>query len=364
VLKTYSLISKYNQKEKRMKRTILFILAVCLCFGSVISGYSQTSRNRSKPQQKTSQPGKMAEKTSRTPRTVAPDQPLDAAAWSAARRFAETPFGKIAYVERGSEDAALFLHGFPLNGFQWRGALDRLSAYRRCIAPDFMGLGYSQIPEGQSVAPDAQVAMLAALLDSLSIPVVDLVANDSGGAVAQLFVVRYPKRVRTLLLTNCDVETDSPPPALLPVIEMARAGTFVDKWFVPWVADKNLARSAEGLGGQTYTFRTNPTDEAIDYYLAPLVSSPQRKAQVHAYAIALEPNPLAGIGPALKKCAVPTRIVWGTGDDIFSRKSPDYLDKILPQSRGVRLVEGAKLFFPEEFPDIIADEARRLWESR
>ena len=347
-----------------MKRMTLFIIAVCLCFGSAISSYSQTRGNRSKPQQKTSWPGKMAEKTGQTPRDAAPDRPLDAAAWSAARRFAETPFGKIAYVERGSGDAALFLHGFPLNGFQWRGALDRLSAYRRCIAPDFMGLGYSQIPEGQSVAPDEQVAMLASLLDSLSIPAVDLVANDSGGAVAQLFVVRHPKRVRTLLLTNCDVETDSPPPALLPVIEMARAGTFVDKWFVPWVADKTLARSAEGLGGQTYTFRVNPTDEALDCYLAPLVSSPQRKAQVHAYAIALEPNPLAGVEKELKRCAAPARIVWGTGDDIFSQKSPDYLDQILPNSRGVRRVEGARLFFPEEFPDIIADEARRLWGIR
>ena len=42
--------------------------------------------------------------------------------------------------------AALFLHGAPLNGFQWRGAIERLSAHRRCIAPDFMGLGYSEIP--------------------------------------------------------------------------------------------------------------------------------------------------------------------------------------------------------------------------
>jgi haloalkane dehalogenase len=27
----------------------------------------------------------------------------------------------------------------------------------------------------------------------------------------------------------------------------------------------------------------------------------------------------------------------------------------------VRRIEGAKLFFPEEFPDVIAEEARRLW---
>lgn len=285
----------------------------------------------------------------------------DAAAFQAARRFAATPFGKIAYVERGSGPAALFLHGFPLNSFQWRGQLDRLSTVRRCIAPDFMGLGYTQVASGQSVVPAAQVGMLEALLDLLRVTSVDIVANDSGGAVAQLFMLRYPQRVRTVLLTNCDVEPDSPPPALLPVIDMSRVGTFADQWLAPWVADKALARSRQGIGGMTFTYPTNPTDEAIDYYLGPLVSSPQRKALVHAYALGLDPNPLAGIEAALRRCEIPTRIVWGTGDDIFSAASPGYLDSVLPDSRGVRRVEGAKLFFPEEFPDLIAQEARELW---
>jgi pimeloyl-ACP methyl ester carboxylesterase len=90
----------------------------------------------------------------------------------------------------------------PLNGFQWRGALERLWPHRRCIAPDSMGLGYSEVPEGQSLAPEAQASMLVALLDTLAIPAVDLVASDSGGAIAQLFVARYLERVRTLLLTK------------------------------------------------------------------------------------------------------------------------------------------------------------------
>lgn len=286
----------------------------------------------------------------------------DAAAFRAQRRFLSTSFGEIAYNERGSGRAALFLHGFPLNSFQWRGQLDRLSAHRRCIAPDFMGLGYTKVAPGRSVAPDAQVEMLAELLDRLSVTDVDLVANDSGGAVAQLFVLKYPNRVRTLLLTNCDVEPDSPPPALKPVLDLAREGKFADAWLAPWVADKKLARSSEGLGGMTFTFRSNPTDEAIDYYLGPLVSSAESKARMHAYAMGLDPNPLAGIEAKLRKCNVPTRILWGTGDDIFSAESPGYLDRLLPNSRGVRHIEGAKLFWPEEFPDVIAEEARALWD--
>lgn len=286
---------------------------------------------------------------------------LDEKRFHASRRFVQTSFGRIAYVERGSGEAALFLHGFPLNGFQWRGALDRLSPYRRCIAPDFMGLGYTEVAEGQSVAPYAQVAMLIALLDALGIASVDLVGNDSGGAVAQLFVTRHPERVRSLLLTNCDTEHKSPPAAMQPVIALSHQGKFVDQWLAPWLADKKLARSPQGIGGMCFANPADPTDEAIDCYFRPLLSSPRRKALVHAYAIALEHNPLQDIGPALRRCRVPARIVWGVDDTIFSLAGADYLDKTLGHSLGVRRLANAKLFYPEERPEVIAEEARKLW---
>lgn len=294
---------------------------------------------------------------------VAGSETLDATAFHAARRFAKTPFGNIAYVERGTGPVALFLHGFPLNGFQWRGALERLSPYRRCIAPDFMAMGYTEVAEGQDVDPDAQVAMLVSLLDTLGITSVDLVANDSGGAVAQLFVVRYPQRVRTLLLTNCDVETDSPPAALLPVIELAKQGKFVDQWLAPWRADKVLARSLQGIGGMCYADPSQPTDEAIDTYFTPLLANARSKALAHAYAIGLEHNALLGLEAVLRRSTVPTRVVWGMGDTIFSPESPGYLDRVLGNSRGVRRLDGSKLFWPEERPDVIAEEARVLWNA-
>ena len=296
-----------------------------------------------------------------SPRLTRRAADMTAAQFAAARRLVATRFGRIALVERGAGPAALFLHGFPLNSFQWRGALERLSPVRRCLLPDFLALGYTEVADGQGVGSDDQAAMIVELLDALQVSSVDLVANDSGGAVAQLLVARHPDRVRTLLLTNCDTEIDSPPPALLPVIELAKAGRWVDEWLVPWVNDKTLARSSQGLGGMTFTHPVNPSNDAVDYYLGPLISSPARKALAHAYAIALERNALAGIAPALGSSRVPVRIVWGTGDTIFSAESPAYLDRTFGNSRGVRLVEGAKLFFPEEFPDVIADEARRLW---
>lgn len=290
--------------------------------------------------------------------TAVPAPPLDTAAYHATRQFVDLPFGKIAYLERGSGDVAVFLHGAPLNGYQWRGAIDRLAAHRRCIALDFLGLGYSEVASGQSVAPDAQVAMVAALLDKLGIARVDLVASDSGGAVAQLFMVRYPGRVRTALLSNCDVETDSPPPKVLPIIELARAGTLADG-IAKWRADKALARAE--FGAAVFQRPGEVTDETLEYYFAPIVSSPAHRDSFHAYHVAFQPNPLAGIEAQLKRCRVPTRIVWGSSDDIFSQASPEYLDRTLGESRGVRRLPGAKLFFQEEYPEVIAEEARELW---
>ncbi len=286
---------------------------------------------------------------------------MSVAEFHSAQKFAATDQGRIAYIDKGNGPAALFLHGFPLNSFQWRGVIPQLSKMRRCIAPDFLALGYTEVADGQSVAPEAQLKMLVQLLDKLSISSIDIVANDSGGAIAQLFAAHHSERVRSLLLTNCDTEPDSPPAAVLPVIELARVGKFADEWLVPWLADKVLARSEKGIGGQCYVDSAHPTDDAIETYFAPLVNSPRRQALTNAYAAALAPNPLAGIEAALKRCQIPTRIVWGMADKIFSQSSPDYLARIFSRSRGVRRIDRAKLFFPEEMPEVIVEEATRLW---
>jgi haloalkane dehalogenase len=278
------------------------------------------------------------------------------------RRYAKTPFGDIAYIDVGSvRRVALLLHGFPLNSFQWRDVIDRVCMYRRCIAPDFLAMGYTRTNYGQDVGPESQVAMLVSLLDTLAISSVDIIASDSGGAIAQLFVVKHPELVRTLLLTNCDSEIESPPNALLPVIELAKQGKYADQWLAPWLANKALARSKDGIGGLCYSDPTKPTDEAIEMYFAPLLASSDRKALVERYVIALERNPLSGIEQDLKRSTVAARIVWGMADTIFSAASAEYLDRTFGKSRGIRRVESGKLFWPEEYPAIISEEALELW---
>jgi pimeloyl-ACP methyl ester carboxylesterase len=97
-------------------------------------------------------------------------------------------------------------------------------------------------------------------------------------------------------------------------------------------------------------------------YFGTVIESAERKAAMHAYAAALQRNALAGITAALRASRIPTRVVWGMGDTIFDAANADYLERSLGNPRGVRRLPGARLFWPEERPDIIAAQARILWQ--
>jgi len=298
-----------------------------------------------------------------SPATPPPNQTLEIARWHDARRYLTTSHGDIAYHEVGQGPALLLIHGFPLNAYHWRDIMDLLAGERRCIVPDLLGLGYSKPKPGADVGSAAQADMLAELLDRLGIEQADVIANDSGTAITQLLVVSHPGRVRSMLLTNGDVEPDSPPEPLLPVIEMAQQGAFAEAMVGAAIADKGLARSGEGVIGLTFADPDGVSDEAIDLYFKPLIESPDRVQLTNRYAASLLPNPLAGIEERLRSITVPAAILWGTADKFFKPSNVDYLQGVLPNLKQVRHVEGAALFFPEEHPELVAEAARELWRA-
>ena len=76
---------------------------------------------------------------------------------------------------------------------------------------------------------------------------VDLVGNDSGGGIAQIFAAMHPQRVRSLTLTDCDTHDNWPPEAFKPFLAMAAAGGLRDA-LEAMLADKSVYRSPEALG--------------------------------------------------------------------------------------------------------------------
>src|ERR1700724_3164955 len=161
-------------------------------------------------------------------------------------RSIDTPSGRVSYTDAGSGPVALFVHGVVLNKHVWRRQLTGLSDSRRCIAVDLLAHGDTEIDPNQDVSATANANMLREVLGALKIDKIDLVGNDSGGGIAQIFAAMNPNHVRSLTLTNCDTHDNWPPEAFKPFVQMAIAGGLRDT-INAMLADKAIYRSPRPL---------------------------------------------------------------------------------------------------------------------
>jgi len=271
-------------------------------------------------------------------------------------RSVETASGRISYAEAGAGPVALFVHGVLLNKHLWRRQLAGLSDIRRCIAVDLLAHGDTEITPDQDVSVTANAAMLRQMLDALAIDQVDLVGNDSGGGIAQIFAALNPDRVRTLTLTDCDTHDNWPPAPFKPFLEMAAAGGLADT-LGAMLADKAVYRSPGALG-PAYERPETVSDADIEAYLRPLVRTPQRTRDFQRFLAAFDPRHTLAVEPQLRRLMAPTLLVWGTDDVYFPVKWAHWLAGAIPGSKPPVEFAGARLFFPEERAEAFNAELR------
>jgi len=275
------------------------------------------------------------------------------------RQFVDTPSGRIAYVEYGSGPVALFVHGVLVNGYLWRHQLSELGTVRRCIAVDLLAHGATEISANQSVSSSANALMLRQFLDALKIDRVDLVGNDGGGGMAQIFAALNPKRVRSLTLTDCDTHDNWPPEAFKPFLALS-AGGGLSGALNAMLSDKAVYRSPGALG-PAYEDPAGVSDETIEAYLRPHVASAQRTHDLERFLAAFDCADTVTIESQLKDLKAPTLIVWGTDDVYFDSRWSRWLEKTIPGTRRRVELEGARLFFPEERWHAFNTELREHW---
>jgi pimeloyl-ACP methyl ester carboxylesterase len=258
----------------------------------------------------------------------------------------ETPSGRIAYTQTGTGPVALFVHGVLLNKHLWRHQLSGLSDIRRCIAVDLLAHGGTTMTADQDVSVTANAVMLVQFLDALGIDQVDVVGNDSGGGIAQIFAALNPERVRSLTLTNCDTHDNWPPDAFKPVMEIAAAGGLSDTLHL-MLADKAIYRSRDALG-LAYEDPASVSDGDIDTYLSPFVRTEQHIRDLERFLAAFDNRHTVSVESRLRQLRAATLIVWGTDDVYFPVKWAHWLADTIPGAKPPVELDGARIFFPEE----------------
>ena len=119
-------------------------------------------------------------------------------------QFVEVKGTRMHYVEAGTGDPILLLHGNPTSSYLWRNVIPHLTGLGRCIAPDLIGFGKSEQPDIPYRVYD-HARYIEAFIQALGLEHVTLVLHDWGGFIGLSYAARHSGNVRAIALMEAVV---------------------------------------------------------------------------------------------------------------------------------------------------------------
>lgn len=277
------------------------------------------------------------------------------------RHSVNTDHGRLSYLDIGTGPVVVFVHGVLTNSLLWRNVVTAAAATgRRCIALDLPGHGHTSVPAAHvDVTLSGLAELVVAFLDGIGIDQFDLVANDTGGSVAQIMAAGHPHRIRTLALTNCDTEGHVPPKLFKPVVALARPSLMAA------IGPRFFARPAvlRTLLGAGYRKPGRLPDDIVESYGRPVFGTAESSRFLSKMLRAMDTRDLEAARAGLAAFSKPTLIAWGLGDYFFPLKYGQRLAELFGGPVTFETVPDAKLYFPDEDADRLLPLLYRHWDS-
>lgn len=247
-------------------------------------------------------------------------------------QFAEINDLDVHYKEMGAADPALLLlHGFAASTFSWREVMAPLAETHRVVAFDRPAFGLTERPmpgewEGQNpYSPEAATDLTVGLMDQLGIDQAVLVGNSAGGTTSLYTALRYPERVKALILVDPAVYAGGGSPGWIrPILtspQARRIGPLFARAIQNW---------GYQFGQSAWHDPSKFTDEIWAGFTKPLRAENWDRA---LWELTQASRPL-GLPERLNELSMPVLVI--TGDD----------DRIVPTEQSIRLageIPGAEL---------------------
>jgi pimeloyl-ACP methyl ester carboxylesterase len=277
------------------------------------------------------------------------------------RRIVQVPEGPIEYRVTGTGPTIVFLHGIIANGDVWRGVVEDLARDHCCITPDWpLGAHALKMRDGTDFSLPGIAQMVDRFLAAANLDNVVLVANDTGGAVAQHVVADHAQRIAALVLTPCDAFDNFVP---LPIRHLRLLGR--TSWGL-WVLAQTLRwrwvqRLPIAFG--LLTERAIP-DDIMRSYTAPLRDRPGTRSDFAALVRAIDPMYTVEVARRLPGFRKPVLLAWARERRrFFPLEHAHRLAGLFPDAT-VEVIDDSGPFVTEDQPAAIARAIRHFVATR
>jgi haloalkane dehalogenase len=244
---------------------------------------------------------------------------------------------RMHYLDEGTGQPLLFVHGNPTWSFYWRNLIAGFLGEARCVAVDHIGCGLSDKPQDYPYTLARRIDDLVQLVEQLDLTGATLLAHDWGGAIGLGTVQRLPERFARIVLFN----TGAFPPPFVPwriaACRWPLLGTFATRGLnafaraaLTMAVEKPERMTADVRAGLLAPYDSWTNRVAVDRFVKDIPFSPRHPTWQMLEQIEAGLDSLRNL---------PIQLIWGMRDWCFR---PECLERFLehwPQAEVHRLAD-------------------------
>lgn len=114
-------------------------------------------------------------------------------------KFVQVLGAEMHYLDTGSGDPMLFVHGIPTSAQIWRHIMPAFAEQARCIAPDLIGFGQSSKP-AIAYSVEDHYRYLCAFIEALDLDRITLVLHGWGSVPGLQYAAQHEKKIKSIVL--------------------------------------------------------------------------------------------------------------------------------------------------------------------
>ena len=278
--------------------------------------------------------------------------------------FVEVHGSRMHYIEAGTGEPVLFLHGNPTSSYLWRNIIPHVQSHARCIALDLIGMGKSDKPDIDYSFFD-HAKYVEGFIETLGLQNLTLVIHDWGSALGFHYAMRNEANIKALAFMEAILmpipSWDAMPPDLKETFQAFRTPE------VGWDMIVNQHMFVEQILPSLVV--RGLTDAEMAHYRAPYLDPPSRKPLwrwPNEIPIAGEPAAVVAIVEEyhrkLQQSQLPKLLLSATPGGIIDAQAVAWCQQNLPNLHVVDIGAGIH-FVQEDNPHLIGTALAKWYSS-